>query len=118
MLGEDCFTHANEFIPDRWTTRPELVKNVAAYNPWGTGMCNASVQHLNLVLKAFRAGHHSCIARVMATDMLRATTARIIKNYQFKLAPGETGRRVLQDMKDQSAPNPGRLELCFAPRQC
>ena len=34
---EDCFVHADEFIPERWTTRPELVKNKAAYIPWGVG---------------------------------------------------------------------------------
>ncbi|KAH7326308.1 cytochrome P450 [Stachybotrys elegans] len=94
---EDCFVHANEFIPDRWTSRPELVRNAAAYSPWGVG-------------------HHSCIARVMATDMLRATTARIIKNYQFRLAPGNTGRQVQLDMTDQLTLSPGHLQLCFAPR--
>jgi cytochrome P450 len=94
---EDCFERATEFIPERWTTRPEMVRNIAAYNPWGTA-------------------HHSCIARAMATDMLRATTARLIKRYRFRLAPGETGRRVLQDMKDQLAPNPGHLDLCFEAR--
>lgn len=52
----------------------------------------------------------------MATDMLRATTAKLIKNYRFRLAPGETGRRVSQDMKDQLAPNPGHLDLCFERR--
>ncbi|KAK2591112.1 hypothetical protein QQS21_011200 [Conoideocrella luteorostrata] len=94
---EDCFEHAKEFIPERWTTRKELVRNAAAYNPWGTA-------------------HHSCIARVMATDMLRATTARLIYHYHFRLAPGDTGRCVLEDMKDQLAPNPGHLKLCFEAR--
>ncbi|KAI0896941.1 cytochrome P450 [Annulohypoxylon nitens] len=91
---EDCFECANEFIPERWTTRREMVRNVAAYNPWGTA-------------------HHSCIARAMAIDVLRITTARLIMKYRFRLAPGETGRRVLDDMKDQLAPNPGNLTLLF-----
>lgn len=37
LAGEDCFENANELIPERWTTRREMVRNVAAYNPWGTG---------------------------------------------------------------------------------
>ncbi|ROW06272.1 hypothetical protein VPNG_08075 [Cytospora leucostoma] len=91
---EDCFEKANEFIPERWTTRGEMIRNIAAYNPWGTA-------------------HHSCVARAMAIGMLRVTTAQLIKKYKFHLAPGETGRRVLEDMKDQLAPNPGPLLLRF-----
>ncbi|KAF7531612.1 hypothetical protein G7054_g8695 [Neopestalotiopsis clavispora] len=91
---EDCFDKALHFVPERWTTRREMIHNIAAYNPWGTA-------------------HHSCIARVMAIDVLRVVTARLIKRYQFALAPGETGDRVLSDMKDQLAPNPGHLQLVF-----
>jgi len=94
---EDCFEQAREFIPERWTTRPEMVRNIAANSPWGTA-------------------HHSCIARAFAFDVLRITTAHIIKKYKFCLAPGETGRRVLEDMKDQLAPNPGHLTLLFEKR--
>lgn len=59
------------------------------------------------------AAHHSCIARVMAMDALRITAAWIIRKYRLRLAPGETGRRVLEDMRDQLAPNPGHLTLAF-----
>ncbi|GAP85608.1 putative cytochrome P450 [Rosellinia necatrix] len=91
---EDCFENADEFIPERWTTRRDMVRNLSAYNPWGTG-------------------HHSCIARPLAIDVIRATTARLIKRYRFRLSPGETGKRVLEDMKDQLAPNPGNLTLLY-----
>jgi hypothetical protein len=37
IIGEDCFEQGTEFIPERWTTRREMVRNVAAYSPWGTG---------------------------------------------------------------------------------
>ena len=49
----------------------------------------------------------------MALDMMRCVTAKLVKKYRFRLAPGDTGRHVLEDMKDQLAPNPGRLALCF-----
>lgn len=52
----------------------------------------------------------------MAIDVLRITTAQLIKKYRFRLAPGETGERVLRDMKDQLAPNPGQLVLLFEKR--
>lgn len=60
--------------------------------------------------------HHSCIARAMAFDVLRIITAKIIMKYKFRLAPGETGLRVLEDMKDQLALNPGHLMMVFEKR--
>lgn len=35
--GLDCFRDPHLFIPERWTTRRELVMNGGASNPWGTG---------------------------------------------------------------------------------
>ncbi|KAI4863450.1 hypothetical protein F4820DRAFT_427134, partial [Hypoxylon rubiginosum] len=49
----------------------------------------------------------------MANDMLRVTTAYIIQKFHFRPAPGETSERVLEDIKDQFAPNLGGLTLCF-----
>jgi hypothetical protein len=37
ILGEDCFEQPECFIPDRWTTRPEMIRNMAAFNPFSTG---------------------------------------------------------------------------------
>jgi tryprostatin B 6-hydroxylase len=35
---ESAFPNANEFIPERWTTSPELLKNKAAFIPFLIGM--------------------------------------------------------------------------------
>ncbi|KXH40889.1 cytochrome P450 [Colletotrichum simmondsii] len=91
---EDCFERANEFIPERWSTRPEMIRNVAAFAPFGTG-------------------HHSCLGRFLATDTMRFVVARLVKKYHFRLAPGETGNRVFDDVRDQFTSNPGPLSLCF-----
>ncbi|WQF83912.1 Putative cytochrome P450 [Colletotrichum destructivum] len=91
---EDCFERANEFIPERWTTRPEMVRNAAASAPFGTG-------------------HHSCLGRFLATDTMRFVVARLVSKYRFRLAPGETGNRVFDDIRDQFTSNPGPLSLCF-----
>ncbi|RKL41492.1 hypothetical protein BFJ72_g5384 [Fusarium proliferatum] len=32
-----CFEKPNEFIPERWTTRPELIKDASVYAPFSTG---------------------------------------------------------------------------------
>ncbi|OLN85286.1 Tryprostatin B 6-hydroxylase 2 [Colletotrichum chlorophyti] len=91
---DDCFERPNEFIPERWTTRPEMVRNAAAFAPFGTG-------------------HHSCLGRFLATDTMRFVVARLLKKYRIRLAPGETGKRVFEEVKDQFTSNPGPLSLCF-----
>lgn len=35
--GEDCFERGTEFIPERWTTRPEMVRNSSAHIPFNIG---------------------------------------------------------------------------------
>lgn len=32
-----CFVQPNEFIPERWTTRPELIRNKSVFIPFGGG---------------------------------------------------------------------------------
>ncbi|KAI4595497.1 hypothetical protein KJ359_006843 [Pestalotiopsis sp. 9143b] len=94
MRREDCFEKADTFIPERWTTRPEMIRNMAAFNP-------------------FSLGHHSCLGRLLAMDTMRYVISTIVKKYQFRLAPGETGSRVFDDMADQFTANPGKLALNF-----
>ncbi|KAI1765225.1 hypothetical protein GGR53DRAFT_490914 [Hypoxylon sp. FL1150] len=53
----------------------------------------------------------------MAMDIMRLTIGRLVKKYHITLAPGETGNRVLEDMKDQFVTNLGTLQLQFIPRQ-
>ncbi|KAF4511026.1 hypothetical protein G6O67_002864 [Ophiocordyceps sinensis] len=94
---EDCFERPLEFIPERWTSRPDMVRNRAGYTPFGTGS-------------------RSCLGRFLAEDMMRGVITRVVKRFRFKLAPGETGNRVLDEMRDQFVPNPGPLSLCFEER--
>ncbi|PNP46211.1 hypothetical protein TGAMA5MH_02246 [Trichoderma gamsii] len=91
---EDCFEQASEFIPERWTTRPELVLNPAAYAPFGTG-------------------HHSCLGKTLALDTMKFVLARILKNYRFRPAPGDNSLSALETVKDQFTSNPGILKLQF-----
>lgn len=36
-IDERCFELPNEFIPERWTTRPELVKDKSVFIPFNAG---------------------------------------------------------------------------------
>ncbi|PWY82104.1 benzoate 4-monooxygenase cytochrome P450 [Aspergillus heteromorphus CBS 117.55] len=89
---EDCFTRATEFIPERWYKHPEMVRNKAAYNPFGLG-------------------HNSCLGKTLATDYLRLVTARLVSKYHIRLPEGETTDEVVGDLRDRFASRPGRLRL-------
>ncbi|EHK18385.1 uncharacterized protein TRIVIDRAFT_47618 [Trichoderma virens Gv29-8] len=94
---ESCFERPSDFIPERWTTRPEMVRNGAAYAPFGTG-------------------HHSCLGKTLALDTMKYVLARILKNYRFRAAPGEDSLSALETVRDQFTSNPGILKLQFEKR--
>ncbi|KAI4213021.1 MAG: hypothetical protein LQ351_004365 [Letrouitia transgressa] len=94
---ESCFTHANEFIPERWFSKPKLVKNKNAFAP-------------------FALGRYYCIGKNLAYSELRYVAALLVSKYDISLAPGETGARVVEDMVDQFTASPGQLELVFSER--
>lgn len=37
LTVESCFEHAEELIPERWDTRPEMIKDKRAFNPFNLG---------------------------------------------------------------------------------
>jgi hypothetical protein len=92
--GDDCFVKGKEFIPERWTTKPEMVLNSDAFSPFGTGI-------------------HRCVGKDVGLDGLRMAVARIIQRYEFSLPPGVSGKHMERDLKDQFTAYPGKLELQF-----
>ncbi|KAL3476861.1 cytochrome P450 [Aspergillus californicus] len=94
---EDCFEKADQFIPERWTLHPEMVRNRAAFTPFGTGS-------------------KSCIGRALAMNDLMLLTAHIVSQYEMRFPPGETGESVLTDWTDNFTSTLGRLRLVFKMR--
>ncbi|KAI9902534.1 hypothetical protein N3K66_001886 [Trichothecium roseum] len=85
---EDCFEKGTQFIPERWTTRPEMVRNPAAHIPFSIG------QHL-------------------AWRIMRYTMAMVITKYDFCLAPGHDGLSMEADKVDKFTAFPGLVPLLF-----
>lgn len=48
-----------------------------------------------------RLGRHSCVGQSLARDIIRLVTAALVKKYHIDLAPGETGNRIMEDLRDQ-----------------
>ncbi|KAM7206084.1 Cytochrome P450 [Naviculisporaceae sp. PSN 640] len=93
---EDCFERANEFIPERWTTRPEMVRNAQAHVP-------------------FSLGRYNCVGQELGLRIMRYAVTKVVKNYDFCYAPGEDGSHMERDKLDRLTAFPGRIPLCFAP---
>ncbi|KAL4867807.1 hypothetical protein BDV12DRAFT_209525 [Aspergillus spectabilis] len=68
---ERVFARPNEFLPERWTTQLELVKEPSAFIP-------------------FNAGPYSCVGKQLGLMELRRVTAEILTRYNVSFANGQT----------------------------
>ncbi|KAI0593477.1 cytochrome P450 [Biscogniauxia sp. FL1348] len=95
---EDCFDQGTRFIPERWTTSPQMVRNSMAHIP-------------------FSIGQYNCIGQHLAWRIMRHTIARVVWKYNFYLAPGSDGRDMEDGKVDKFTAFPGRVPLCFKLRE-
>jgi cytochrome P450 family 628 len=77
----EAFNQPGSFIPERWTTRPELTLNRKAFTPFSTGP-------------------FSCIGRQLAYSELRTVVSKLVLRFSFTLAPDETGAQLLNQSLD------------------
>ncbi|KAL9134417.1 MAG: hypothetical protein Q9175_004399 [Cornicularia normoerica] len=95
---ESCFESPNDFVPERWYSRPEMVKNKNAFAP-------------------FSLGRFDCVGKNLALAELRFVTALLAKKYDISFAEGEDGKAVEGNLKDQFTAVPGRLRLVLRERK-
>ncbi|KUI71889.1 Tryprostatin B 6-hydroxylase [Cytospora mali] len=93
---ESCYEHADRWIPERWTTRPEMVKDARGFSP-------------------FAQGRYSCVGKVLAMVEMRLIIAMMVKRFEISLS-GDKGESLFSDLRDQFTAAPGRLELRFHSR--
>ncbi|KAI8286415.1 Cytochrome P450 monooxygenase [Colletotrichum sp. SAR11_57] len=92
------FESPDEFIPERWIDRPELVKNPAVYVPFSTG-------------------HDVCIGKQLGLLETRFVVSAVVHKYNLRYAQGQTGEKFLADNKDTGTLTVGPLNLVFDPRK-
>ncbi|WQF89198.1 Putative cytochrome P450 [Colletotrichum destructivum] len=90
-------TAPDEFIPERWTTRPELSKNPAAFVPFSTGK-------------------YSCVGKQLGLMELRYVASQIISRYDIELAPGQTREAFVEHQKDGFTLSLPPCQVVFKPR--
>ncbi|KAK2745869.1 hypothetical protein FQN57_003482 [Myotisia sp. PD_48] len=78
------FIEPDRFIPERWSTKPELILHKAAFSP-------------------FLTGRYSCAGRPLAMMEMRMLIALLVRSFDFRLAnenPADTDIEGLFDKKD------------------
>ncbi|KAI1811709.1 cytochrome P450 [Poronia punctata] len=94
---ESAFERPNEFIPERWTSKPQLVKDARPYNGFGIGQ-------------------HSCPGKKLGLAEVRCVAARLLASFEFAHAESDpTKTRTIDDLQDSFTAAPGDLELVFKP---
>ncbi|KIX92393.1 uncharacterized protein Z520_11868 [Fonsecaea multimorphosa CBS 102226] len=97
---ERNFRRPEEFIPERWTTNPELTVDASVFVPFSYGKCP-----------------YSCIGKQLALMELRYVTAYIVHQYDFTLAQGEDPAKFTRDMTDGFTLACPPLSLVFTERK-
>ncbi|KAI0482603.1 cytochrome P450 [Xylariaceae sp. FL0804] len=90
-----AFEEPNNFIPERWTSKPELVKDERAHKPFGTG-------------------RHSCPGKRLGMLEVRMVTAMLLTNFKVVLCPPiEKPEIFVAGFRDHFTGQPGQLKLAF-----
>ncbi|KAK1689370.1 benzoate 4-monooxygenase cytochrome P450 [Colletotrichum godetiae] len=95
---ERLFPQANDFIPERWTTRPDLAKDPAAFVPFGTGK-------------------YSCVGKQLGLMEIRYCASQIINRYDVAFAPGQKAEAFINGKKDGFTLSLPELEVIFKARE-
>ncbi|KAJ5124816.1 uncharacterized protein N7515_008641 [Penicillium bovifimosum] len=97
LLDARAFERPKEFIAERWTTSPELVKDKSVFIP-------------------FNIGPWAFVGRRLALMELRRVTAELLIRYDTSLAPNKANDTFLEDGKDMFTLSPAPLFLNFTKR--
>jgi len=91
VLDEASYEDAEKFVPERWYSKPHMVKLKEAFAP-------------------FSVGPMGCIGKNLASTELRTLTARLVLEFDVRLAPGQ--ENVIR-MKDHITVDVGDIYLVF-----
>jgi cytochrome P450 len=97
QLGEESYEQPEDFVPERWTSRPDMVRNRSAFFPWSIGP-------------------YHCVGKNLGMMEIRLATAMLVTKYDRKFANDEDGTEMKNGGQDCFLKSPGRLRLVFQKR--
>ncbi|KAL4938412.1 hypothetical protein BDV06DRAFT_226042 [Aspergillus oleicola] len=95
---ERNFVRPSEWIPERFSTQPELILDRQAFAPWSIGK-------------------YSCIGKHLSLMEMRVAAALILTTFDYEFAPGEDGQRMFSEAVDYFTTTPGPLYLVMKSRE-
>ena len=96
--SEACYERADEFVPERWFSKPDMIKHKDAFASFGLGP-------------------YSCIGRALSLVEMRNLIVKVLTRFDVEFAPGEDGEAFIQDAKDHFIIEIPKLELVFKERK-
>ncbi|KAF5632076.1 cytochrome p450 [Fusarium sp. NRRL 52700] len=94
---ERCFARPNDFIPERWTTQPELVRDASAFAP-------------------FSIGRYSCAGKQLGLLEVRHVLTQIVSKFDMRLAPNQIVEAFQDGLADGFTLLCPKLEMIFEAR--
>uniref|UniRef100_A0A0C4DJ21 Uncharacterized protein n=1 Tax=Fusarium oxysporum (strain Fo5176) TaxID=660025 RepID=A0A0C4DJ21_FUSOF len=95
---ERCFVRPNNFIPERWTTQPELVRDASAFAP-------------------FSIGRYSCAGKQLGLFEIRHVLSHIVSKFDLRFAPDQTSELFQDGLADGFTLLCPKLEMIFETRK-
>lgn len=93
----EAFQRPEEFIPERWYSRPELVKSKGAFAP-------------------FSLGAMGCVGKALAYMEIRTVLTKFVTEFDFDFAPNEDGSRLIDETQDRFTLNLADLFITCSPK--
>lgn len=97
-IAPRAFVKPDEFIPERWSTQPELILNKTAFFP-------------------FSIGKFSCIGKQLALSELRTVIAKMVLEFDVEFAEGEDGSKLINESRDVFTMSNEELKLVWKARE-
>lgn len=91
---EAAYQDPLRFIPERWYSRGQMVKDARAFSPYGTG-------------------RRACVGKNLAQAQLRLVLANLLRDYSVSFAEGTDIDAIEGEMRDQFSARMGAFSLLF-----
>ncbi|KAK4653470.1 hypothetical protein QC762_506640 [Podospora pseudocomata] len=96
--SEEFYLAPEEFKPERWLDQAKFVKDREAFIPW-------------------LVGPNNCVGKRMGMAVVRLVLAYTVYSYTWNSAPGEDGKRIYSESKDNLILKAGTFNAVFTPRE-
>ncbi|KAI1100670.1 cytochrome P450 [Jackrogersella minutella] len=91
---DSSYECADQLVPERWTSRPEMVKDTQGVAP-------------------FSQGRFNCVGKSLAMSEMRFVIALLMKKFKVEFWGDDKGEKLFAYLRDRFTAAPGRLDLRF-----